>query len=128
MLPYTHPSGKTLLMYLGDRWNGDGDTRHRPPPAPPRASHAQLRSYPRSLCLKFPWFSGKNGGVGNARSTRQQILHACYAPPQTADGCPPPLPDSYVWLPLVSAPKNPGLFTMPALNGGGNGDWKVAEY
>ena len=25
VLPYKHPSGKTLLIYLGDRWNGHGE-------------------------------------------------------------------------------------------------------
>ena len=62
-----HPSGKTLHIYLGDRWNGHGE----------------------------------NGGVGNA---------------------------SYVWLPLVPEPSSPAKFSMPALDGGGNGEWQIAKY
>ena len=62
-----HPSGKTLHIYLGDRWNGHGE----------------------------------NGGVGNA---------------------------SYVWLPLVPEPSSPAKFSMPPLNGGGNGEWQIAKY
>ena len=62
-----HPSGKTLHIYLGDRWNGHGE----------------------------------NGGVGNA---------------------------SYVWLPLVPEPSSPAKFSMPKLDGGGNGEWQIAKY
>lgn len=61
-----HPSGKKLVIYMGDRWNGHGG----------------------------------NGGVGNA---------------------------SYVWLPVVPS-KGAGIFTMPSLSGGGNGEWAVAKY
>lgn len=43
---------------------------------------------------------GGNGGVGNA---------------------------SYVWLPVVPS-KGAGIFTMPSLSGGGNGEWAVAKY
>jgi hypothetical protein len=74
VLPYTHPSGKRLPIYMGDRWNFQGP-----------------------------------GSVGNA---------------------------SYVWLPLVKDSSRLPLvkdsstagYHMPALSGGGNGKWKVADY
>ena len=44
---------------------------------------------------------GENGGVGNA---------------------------SYVWLPLVPEPSSPAKFSMPELDGGGNGEWQIAKY
>ena len=63
VLPYTHPStGKTLLIYLGDRWN---------------SGHA---------------------------------------------------PNPYVWLPMYRNATDPSGFTMPALDGAGNGPWKIADY
>ena len=62
VLPYVHPTGKQILIYMGDRWN---------------AGHA---------------------------------------------------PNQYVWLPMVKNSSDASGFTMAALDGNGNGAWKIADF
>jgi hypothetical protein len=35
---------------------------------------------------------------------------------------------SYVWLPFVKDEQSPVGWKMPALKGGGNGQWSVKDY
>ena len=37
-------------------------------------------------------------------------------------------PNQYVWLPMVRNTSDPSGFTMAALDGQGDGPWKVADY
>ena len=37
-------------------------------------------------------------------------------------------PNQYVWLPMVRNASDASGFTMPALDGKGDGPWKVADY
>lgn len=37
-------------------------------------------------------------------------------------------PNEYVWLPMVRNASDPAAFTMSALDGFGNGPWRIADY